>query len=100
MAIRLRIASADCRSLWRRLVGRTAVGLVQLRVIYAAIQSLHVLRARGVSCVLGYRPSGRPPEGGRSIPRAPDLVELTTLDPTITLDIRYATSNKLAGRPV
>jgi len=31
---------------------------------------------------------------------APDLVELTTLDPTIRLDIRYATSNNLAGRAV
>lgn len=32
--------------------------------------------------------------------REPDLVELVTLDPTITLDIRYATPNNLAGRPV
>ncbi len=32
--------------------------------------------------------------------RAPDLVELITLDPTIRLDVRYATSNNLAGRPV
>ena len=29
-----------------------------------------------------------------------DLVELITLDPTIKLDIRYATSNNLVGRPV
>jgi zinc D-Ala-D-Ala dipeptidase len=32
--------------------------------------------------------------------RTPDLVELTTLDPTIKLDIRYATANNLAGRAV
>jgi zinc D-Ala-D-Ala dipeptidase len=32
--------------------------------------------------------------------READLVELTTLDPTIHLDIRYATSNNLVGRPV
>ena len=32
--------------------------------------------------------------------RAPDLVELVTLDPTIKLDIRYATPNTLAGRAV
>ena len=32
--------------------------------------------------------------------RAADLVELTRLDSTIKLDIRYATSNNLAGRPV
>jgi D-alanyl-D-alanine dipeptidase len=32
--------------------------------------------------------------------RASDLVELITLDPTVKLDIRYATANNLAGRPV
>ena len=31
--------------------------------------------------------------------RASDLVELVTLDPTIRLDIRYATSNNLFGTP-
>jgi len=31
--------------------------------------------------------------------RAPDLVELIKLDPTIKLDIRYATSNNFLGRP-
>jgi D-alanyl-D-alanine dipeptidase len=32
--------------------------------------------------------------------RAPDLVDLAALDPTIELEIRYATSRNLAGRPV
>ena len=32
--------------------------------------------------------------------RTTDLVELTTLDASIKLDIRYATANNLAGRPV
>ena len=32
--------------------------------------------------------------------RAPDLVEVVKLDPTIRLDIRYATSNNFLGRPV
>ena len=32
--------------------------------------------------------------------RAPDLVELTTLDPTIKLDIRYATARNFIGTPV
>jgi D-alanyl-D-alanine dipeptidase len=32
--------------------------------------------------------------------RAPDLVELVRLDPTIKLDVRYATANNLAGRAV
>ena len=32
--------------------------------------------------------------------RKPDLVELKRLDPTIRLEIRYATSNNFLGRPV
>lgn len=32
--------------------------------------------------------------------RQPDLVELVKLDPTIKLDIRYATKNNFLGRPV
>lgn len=32
--------------------------------------------------------------------RQPDLVELVKLDPTLRLDIRYATSNNFLGRPV
>jgi len=32
--------------------------------------------------------------------RKPELVELISLDPTIHLDIRYATPNNLVGRPV
>ena len=32
--------------------------------------------------------------------RAPELVELLSLEPTIHLDIRYATSHNLVGRPV
>src|SRR6266478_7507011 len=32
--------------------------------------------------------------------RQPDLVEISKLDPTIKLDIRYATKNNFLGRPV
>src|SRR5690349_12854434 len=32
--------------------------------------------------------------------RQADLVELVTLDPSIKLDIRYATANNFVGRPV
>jgi D-alanyl-D-alanine dipeptidase len=41
---------------------------------------------------------GPPKEAGPF--RAADLVELTTLDSTIKLDVRYATPNNLAGRAV
>ena len=40
----------------------------------------------------------RPPRPGQF--RQPDLVELITLDPTIKLDIRYATTNNFLGVPV
>jgi len=41
---------------------------------------------------------GPPKETGNF--RKPELVELVRLDPTIKLDIRYATSNNFLGRPV
>ncbi|HET9531800.1 MAG TPA: M15 family metallopeptidase [Blastocatellia bacterium] len=41
---------------------------------------------------------GPPKEEGKF--RAPELVEVKRLDPTIRLDIRYATSNNFVGRPV
>jgi len=41
---------------------------------------------------------GPPHETGEFL--KPDLVEIVALDPTIHLDIRYATPNNLAGRPV
>src|SRR6185436_18130563 len=47
--------------------------------------------------------AGEPPEGPPVEPgtfRAPDLVELATLEPSIHLEIRYATPNNLFRRPV
>src|SRR5881296_2115708 len=50
----------------------------------------------GYGCVRAQ--AGPPQESGRF--RAPDLVELTALDPTIKLDVRYATAHNFVGRPV
>jgi len=44
------------------------------------------------------RAEGPPKETGAF--RTPDLVELSTLNPAIHLDVRYATPNNLVGRPV
>ena len=44
------------------------------------------------------RAQGPPQEAGPF--RQPDLVEITKLDPTIKLDIRYATKNNFLGRAV
>lgn len=43
--------------------------------------------------------TAKPPEENKSF-RAPDLVDLTTVDPNIKLDIRYASSNNFLGTPV
>jgi D-alanyl-D-alanine dipeptidase len=49
--------------------------------------------------LLSARAQDRPPkEEGKF--REPDLVELVKLDPTIKLDIRYATANNFTGRAV
>lgn len=51
-----------------------------------------------VSGVSAQTPAGPPAECGPR--RQSDLVELVKLDPTIKLDIRYATPNNFVGRPV
>ncbi len=45
-------------------------------------------------------PSPKNPPKEKGAFKKTDLVELITLDPTIKLDIRYATDNNLVGRPV
>jgi D-alanyl-D-alanine dipeptidase len=52
----------------------------------------------GAVVVAGCAHAGPPREKGTF--RAADLVEIVTLDPTIKLDIRYATANNFVGRPV
>jgi len=52
----------------------------------------------GVSLLLISCQSGPPKEQGGF--RAPDLVELRTLDPTLRLDVRYATTNNFMHHPM
>ncbi len=54
---------------------------------------LAVVVAGALACT-----SGPPRERGAF--RPPELVELTRLDPALTLDIRYATADNFLGRPV
>jgi zinc D-Ala-D-Ala dipeptidase len=56
-----------------------------------------VLAVLLLSATIGFQQSP-PKETGPF--REPDLVELTSIEPTIKLDIRYATPNNLAGKPV
>jgi D-alanyl-D-alanine dipeptidase len=53
-----------------------------------------------IACIalLGALQQGPPKDPAAT--RAADLVELVKLDPTITLDIRYAGANNFLGRPV
>ncbi|HEY7510059.1 MAG TPA: M15 family metallopeptidase [Vicinamibacteria bacterium] len=55
-----------------------------------------------LTLALGAAPAGasaRPPRAAAAA-RAADLVDLAALDPTIKLEIRYATANNFLGRPV
>lgn len=57
-----------------------------------------VLLVTAAALVLVGCQSGPPKERGNF--REPDLVEVIRLDPTIRLDIRYATTNNFMGRPM
>ena len=52
----------------------------------------------GALLVAGCASALRPPVETGKLP--PDLVEVATLDPTIHLDVRYATARNFVGRPV
>jgi D-alanyl-D-alanine dipeptidase len=59
--------------------------------------SFHITPLRPVAELRKEALAAKPPtESGK---RKPELVELTSLDPTIKLDIRYATSNNFMGAP-
>ncbi len=59
-------------------------------------QQLHINPLRPVNELLEEAHLAQPPTEGGDF-RQTDLVELTKLDPTIKLDIRYATTNNLFG---
>ena len=61
-------------------------------------RSLAVLILLTILSALIHAQQGPPKESGTF--RQPDLVEIVTLDPTIRLDIRYATKNNFLGRAV
>jgi D-alanyl-D-alanine dipeptidase len=71
------------------------------RRIYDAdlAKSFHVTPVRTVEELRKEAMLASPPKEERAF-RKPDLVELTTLDPSIHLDIRYATANNFLGTPV
>ena len=83
--------------------GRVAGLLFPDGVSYTRLQvgpevggQLRIAPVRPVADALKESLAGTPPkEAGTFLPS--DLVELVTLDPTITLDVRYATTNNFVG---
>jgi len=59
----------------------------------------HITPVRPVSELLPLALAAKPPVGTGNF-RPADLVELNTLDPTIKLDIRYATTRNFLGTPL
>jgi len=68
-----------------------------LRAVFLAALLLQLLAA---GCASRPEPSQQAPPREAGKFREPDLVELVTMDPTIKLDIRYATPNNFVGRPL
>jgi D-alanyl-D-alanine dipeptidase len=70
------------------------------KYILHSIKKLKVFGIPGVIClVLIHSCATKPPDEKGNFKKT-DLVELVKLDTSIHLDIRYATSNNLEGRPV
>lgn len=73
--------------------------LFLLQVSLAQQVSFHITPLRPVPQLRAEALKARPPQEQGTF-RKPDLVELVKLDPTIKLDIRYATTNDFLGTPV
>lgn len=73
--------------------------LLLLQPVFAQQVSFHITPLRPVEELRAEALKLEPPrEEGAFL--KPDLVELITLDPTIKLDVRYATTNNFLGTPV
>ena len=73
--------------------------LLLLQPVFAQQVSFHITPLRPVEELRAEALKLQPPhEDGVFL--KPDLVELVTLDPTIKLDVRYATTNDFLGTPV
>jgi zinc D-Ala-D-Ala dipeptidase len=73
--------------------------LLWLRIGYAQDVSFRITPLRPVPELRAEALKASPPHEQGNF-RKPDLVELTRLDPTIKLDVRYATTNDFLGTPL
>jgi zinc D-Ala-D-Ala dipeptidase len=76
------------------LLGTLSLACAQAQQVSFRITPLHPVDALRAEAL-----KAQPPHEEGSF-RPPDLVELTKLDPSIKLDIRYATSNNFMGTPM
>jgi D-alanyl-D-alanine dipeptidase len=77
---------------------RQAGSLSDSRWLKLLVTALVMLAITFAVAAQDQSPAGMPTEKGHF--RQPDLAELVKLDPTIKLDIRYATNNNFLGRQV
>lgn len=93
-----------CHRVFIYLVGILFLGSCQLAPsahdqIASAPDVFRIVPERPISALLPIALAAKPPvEKGEF--RSPDLVEITRLDPSIKLDIRYATANNFIGTPL
>jgi D-alanyl-D-alanine dipeptidase len=73
--------------------------LLWLRIGYTQEVSFRITPLRPVPELRAEALKASPPQEQGNF-RKPDLVELTKLDPTIKLDVRYATTNDFLGTPL
>jgi zinc D-Ala-D-Ala dipeptidase len=83
----------------RRLCGLLFLYAVLASAVPAQQVSYHITPLRPVDELRAEALKTQPPHEQGSF-RTSDLVEIVKLDPTIKLDIRYATSNNFLGTPV
>ena len=82
-----------------RLGARTVLLIFWLPLAFAQEASFRITPLRPVEELRKEALQAQPPEEHATF-RKSDLVELTKLDPTIKLDIRYASTNNFLGTPV
>jgi D-alanyl-D-alanine dipeptidase len=73
--------------------------LLALQPLFPQQPSFHITPLRPVEELRAEALKQQPPQEQGAFLK-PDLVELITLDPTIKLDIRYATTNNFLGTPL
>jgi D-alanyl-D-alanine dipeptidase len=87
------------KTIGRHQVARLIVFLVPCFVAAAQAPSFHITPLRPVDELRQEALAAQPPREQGSF-HSPELVELVKLDPTIKLDIRYATANNFLSTPV